>query len=267
MPESTLAATWDELRQRVAFDRGFGAEKTNWTPEQITILEMVMRSGARLFYKPRPVSGPPHEWSFLKPPFDLLLPALQDDVDLPADFGFLVGDLYFVDPTTWWSVPIERKNDGEIMLFRQRGPNITSRPTFCATVPNEGPGVTKGQRSVLMLYPRPNQDYMVQGRYSVLPEALEPSHPHPYGGAAHAETLIQACLAASEQLNGTPGPHSAHFAECLASSIEYDRRVVTQSIDNKDGRRRGWMGGRHTNYNANGMVTPFVSLTTYNGQY
>lgn len=259
MPESSLAATWDELRQRVAFDRGYSTDPVTWDAERKTILEMVLRSGARLFYKPRPLNSPPHEWSFLKPEFDLVLPNAQDDVELPAGFGFLVGDLYFVDPTTWWSVPIERKNYGMISMFRQQGPLITSRPTHCAIVPNHNPGVTKGQRSKLLLYPRPDREYTVTGRYSVLPEALDPSHPFPYGGAAHAETLIQACLAASEQLNGTPGPHSAHFAECLAASIEYDRRVGTQSIDNQDGRRRG---GRDGN---NDGIVPWAQLTTYNG--
>lgn len=260
--ESTLAASWDELRKRVAFDRGFSTDPDNWDDEQKSILEMVLRSGARLFYKPRPIDGPPHEWSWLKPAFQLVLPADEQDVPLPADFGFLVGDLHFVDPTVSYAMPLQQKNVGKIQMLRQQMPVTSSRPEFCAIVGNSGPTVLKGQRFTLMLYPTPNQEFTVQGRYSVLPEALDPSHPYPYGGAAHAETLIQACLAASEQLNGTPGPHSAHFAECLASSIEYDRRVGAQSIDNEDGpRARYGRYGRDLRYN------PLEALTTYNGQH
>ncbi len=233
MAESSLAASWDELRQRVAFDRGYSPDKTVWTPEQITILEMVLRSGARLFYKPRPIAGPPHEWSFLKPVVELVLPSGQEDVDLPADFGFLVGALYFLDDSVSRAMPLEQKNSAKIMQLRQGAPETASQPRYCAVVGNHGPSVLKGQRFTLMLWPTPDQEYTVTFRYAVLPEALDPSHPFPYGGAAHAETLIQACLAASEQLNGTPGPHSSHFAECLASSIEYDRRVSAQSIDNE----------------------------------
>jgi hypothetical protein len=240
MAESSLAASWDELRQRVAFDRGYSPDPTAWTPEQLTILEMVLRSGARLFYKPRPIGGAPHEWSFLKPPFQLILPSGEQDVDLPADFAFLVGSLYFIDDSVSRATPLEQKNIAMIQKLRQGSPDSQSQPQFCAVASSSGPSVLKGQRFMLMLWPKPEQNYTVAGRYSVLPEALDTTRPYPYGGAAHAETLIQACLAASEQLNGTPGPHSADFAAALAASIEYDRRVQAQSIDNVDGfyRRR-----------------------------
>jgi hypothetical protein len=264
MPESSLAAPWDELRQRVAFDRGYNSDKAQWTAEQKTILEMVVRSAARLFYTPPPNGEPPHEWTFLRPNFELIIPADQDDIDLPADFGFLVGDLYFLDPTTSWAVPLQRKNSAMIMKFRQHAPLIKSRPEYCATVPKGPPGVLKGQRQMLMVYPVPVQDYAMQGRYSVLPEALDPSHPYPYGGAAHSETLVQACLAASEQLNGTPGPHTQHFRECLAASIEYDRRVGATSIDNQDGRRFQRMG---QDWRRDGLTYPFLSVATYNGMH
>ncbi len=262
MAESSLAAPWDELRKRVAFDRGYPTDPTVWDTRQIEIIEMCLRSGARLFYKPRPIAGPPHEWSFLKPTFDLVLPVSERDVPLPADFGFLVDQLYFVDNTVTYMRPLQLKNIGKIQQYRQQATQTVSQPEFAAVASDSDPSALKGQRFMLMLWPTPDREYTVTGRYSVLPEALDPSRPYPYGGAAHAETLIQACLAASEQLNGTPGPHSAHFAECLASSIEYDRRVGAQTIDNVDGRRgrRGW--------SKDGRLTPWWNEpSTYNGQY
>lgn len=255
MPESNLAATWDECRQRVAFDRGWDLDLTSWDDSQNFILETCLRDGARFFYKPGPNGGPPHEWSFLKPVKELVIPDATEDVDLWPDFGFLVGDLYFLDPDVSYAQPLTMKNDGQILKIRQQCPSTSARPEFGAIVPHTNPGVFKGQRFKLLVHPTPDQEYTVQGRYSVIPGALDISHQHPYGGAAHAQTLIYACLKASEVLNGTPGPHTARFAECLAASIEHDRRVQAQSIDNSDSHMRPL------------REYPYVRLTTYNGQY
>lgn len=253
--ESGLAVTWEELRRRVAKKRGYHPDASTWTDEQTADVNDIIRSGYRLFIQPRPLNGPPHEWTFMKPRFQVTLYEGEEDALLPAEFGFLIGDLYFVDDTSALMKPLQRRNDGKIFLLRQQATTTSSRPEFCAIVPNDGPTATKGQRNKLMLWPTPDQDYTVQGRCSVHPDALGPNHPYPYGGAAHAETLIQACLAASEQFNDTPGASVAHFAECLASSIEYDRRVAAQMIDNIDGRMRPM------------SYDPFSALTTYNGQH
>ena len=90
MSESNLAATWDEIRRRIAKKRGYNPDTTTWTPEQTVDVNDIIRSGYRLFIKS-------HEWTFLKTPFDLILPDGVEDVDLPADFGFLVGPLHYTN--------------------------------------------------------------------------------------------------------------------------------------------------------------------------
>lgn len=264
MPESDLAATWEEVHRRIAKKRGYNPDVTKWTPEQTVDVNDIVRSGYRIFLHPEAIGGPPHQWFFLTPPYDLILPAGEQDVDLPADFGFLVGNLYFVDPALRWSMPLEQKNSAAIMAARQRGFVTQARPTECAVVPSTGPSALRGQRQVLLLYPTPNQAYTVNFRYSILASALSISHPHPYGGAAHAETLIQACLAASEEFNDTPGSATAHFKERLAASIEYDRRVAAQSIDNEDG-RLGWRGGYSRNYMFRGGIPMGWATANYTG--
>lgn len=261
MAETNLAATWDEIRRRISVKRGYSLDFKTWTAEQTSLMDDIIRSGYRLFLKPRPVGGPPHEWSFVKPPFDLLLLEGVQDVDLPSDFGFLCGHLYFVDDTVSRATPIQRVNDGAIRRMRQSQAITASQPTHCAILPNHGPTATKGQRNVLLLWPTPEQDYTVTGRYSLLPPALDITNPFPYGGAAHAETLIQACLCASEQINDTPGPATQHFAECLASSIEYDRRVKSQLIVNDD-------GTYNERYHRDQQQWPLPrGICTYNGMY
>lgn len=250
MAESNLAATWDEIRRRIAKKRGYNPDATTWTPEQTVDVNDIIRSGYRLFIKS-------HEWTFLKPPFDLILPDAQEDVDLPSDFGFLVGPLYFTNDSVSRLCPLERKDVTEIRRLRQQGQVTSGQPKVCAIIADR-PGNLKGQRSQLLLWPTPNQEYTVIGRYSVLPSAIDVSHPHPYGGAHHAETLIQACLAASEEFNDTPGSATQHFAKCLQDSIAYDRKVAAQSIDNEDSQYdKRMLRDRF----------PLAGITTYNGLY
>ncbi len=260
MAESSLAVSWDELRRRVAKKRGYDPDTTTWTTEQVTDVNDIIRSGYRLFIQPRPVSGPPHEWNFMRPTFRLVLPSGEEDVDLPPEFGALIGDLYFVDSASALLRPLKRKNDGQIFLMRQQQSTRTGRPEECAIVPNTGPTVSKGQRFKLMLWPTTDQVYTVQGRCTIHPDALGPSHPYPWGGASHGETLLQACLAASEQFDERPGASVAHFAEGLAASIEEDRRVGPQVLDNLDGRKSRMRSGWPWNP---GLGT----ITTYNGLY
>src|SRR5262245_16897080 len=111
MPESTLAVTWDEARMRVAFFRGFGPDPEAWDDEAKGFLKMALRKGARLFYLPQPVGGPTHHWTFLKPKFRVRLPQGVKDVEMPGDFAYLVGSLFFLDEDTSTMIELERRND------------------------------------------------------------------------------------------------------------------------------------------------------------
>lgn len=255
MPDG-LAATWDECRKRIALDRGWSIEPDDWDAQQLFILEACLRDGARYFYKPGATGGPPHEWSFLKPIKELLIVSGEADMGLWSDFCYLVGELYFIQPDIATADPLIRVNDGQIMKMRQQlTTGSTGRPTHCAIVPEANPGNLSPQKYRLMMYPTPDQNYTVQGRYKVAPWALDHQHQHPYGGPDHANTLIFACLKASEVINGTPGPHTQRFNECLLASIEEDKRVQSQLVENEDGRMRPI------------REYPYVQLTTYNGLY
>jgi hypothetical protein len=97
----------------------------------------------------------------------------------------------------------------------------------------------------LDVFPTPDQAYQIKVTYSILPDALSATTPIPYGGAAHAETILEACLSvAEERLDNDPGVHAQAFAARLAASIAQDKRHRPQSLGyNGDKSDDGWYRG------------------------
>ena len=68
MAESTLGITYDDLRLALAHFLGLSLTEGDWTDDEETILDMIIKRGLRQFYFPPPVNNEePYEWSFLKP--------------------------------------------------------------------------------------------------------------------------------------------------------------------------------------------------------
>lgn len=68
MAESTLGYTWTTLKQRIAFDRGWGMTLGSLTAEQVTQVEAIVQEGTSQFVVPPVLPGQAnaHEWSFLR---------------------------------------------------------------------------------------------------------------------------------------------------------------------------------------------------------
>ena len=81
----------------------------------------------------------------------------------------------------------------------------------------------------MILWPTPDAIYTLTYRFIPHPDALTTAAPYPYGGAAHAETLIESCLAVAEQrMNHERGLHYAAFMDRLGASVAYDRRQAPE---------------------------------------
>jgi hypothetical protein len=127
-----------------------------------------------------------------------------------------------------------------------------------ALSPVKGTTQVSSTRTMLMMYPAADQDYQVQFQYYILPHYLDGNHPYVYGGAAHAETVLQSCRAiAAERLKQNPEQEMMKFMERLAASIGMDRKnkasVLGYNQDSSDRRRMG--RANHWNFPPN----------TYNG--
>jgi hypothetical protein len=237
MPESTLSLSYDEIRKRVADHRGYGLDPDEWDAEQIEFIDFCLRDGSRTFYTQ---SG--HEWSFLTPTATLTIDSGATEVELPWDFGFITDDIYFSDNS---GCVLKIRSDGEVYLRRQHDSTSTGRPTIAAAVPNDKPLINHGETKKLIFWPTAGEAYTIRVIYSIMPNALGPQAPYPYGGAAHAQTILEACLAASERLYGVPGLHNTLYLAALEQSKMHDRRLKPRTMGyNPNGPRmpRRWRG-------------------------
>ena len=133
---------------------------------------------------------------------------------------------YSSDDSRWF--PIEITGEHRIRVLRQRDySDLASDPKLAAIRPISSDG-SNGQRFQLMLYPKPDKAYTLSYRYHALPGKIDSSYPYPKGGAAHAETILESCLAVAEaRMDNNAGIHAAAFQNRLNASIAYDKLMHT----------------------------------------
>lgn len=238
MAESTLSLSRSQLKASVGFYLGYGRgedfDEPAWPVAEDNAIEQCVTSGLRRFYFPIQPSGGFYDWNFLRPISTQLLDSGATTVALPDDFGGIEGTITIAPSgsetgSVWW--PIQTTNEGIVRQLYATYPAATGRPLQAAVVPIKGVGLSQGQRYQLYLYPTADQQYQLQFSYTILPDALTGNNPLPYGGAMHAETILEACLSvAEERLDDNSGVHAQSFARLLAASMKQDSRTKPQTI-------------------------------------
>lgn len=231
---------YSDIRKEVGHLRGYGLDIDEWTAEQKELVELILKRGTNKFY-----TGASYDWNFLKPLVTLTILDDSESLLLPVNFAYLIGEIYFDGSNAGCPLAVEN----EAVVFRRRNSAVTSTgiPQFACITP-EAPGSTHGPRQLLSFWPTADQDYEITFRYSVLPEALSTAQPYPYGGQAHSNTILEACLAASEQMDGNLGIHTILYSQALSGSIEHDRRTKAQALGTENRLRRPY---RYSN-----IITP-----------
>lgn len=152
---------------------------------------------------------------------------VRSSYDLPDEFGGIDGPLTFRPGRAELYAPVEIINERQIDIRRQRKSPQTGRPT-CAAIRPKVLDQTVGQRYTVTLDPPPDDLYEFRYRMTANPPKLDATSKYPMGGLPHAETILQACLAAAEQhLDGQRGTHYGYFVEALNASITHDKQATT----------------------------------------
>jgi hypothetical protein len=113
-------------------------------------------------------------------------------------------------------------------------------------------------------WPISDQTYTLTFAYYLNPDYLSGAFPFAYGGAQHAETLLESCLAIAEKiLDDAATVHAAEFEKRLAVSMDLDRRTKPQNLgynrDQSDQQDRY----RHRQDDQHGWSTVQVNGVTY----
>lgn len=221
--ESTLAITRSELQIAIADFAQLGRAVPTDT-DDLARVNQAIKTGLRRVYWPHLVlgEGSAHEWSWMRPVMTFSTVADFEAYQLPSDFGGIEGDITFAEGQAYRLIRIR----GENFIRQLQQNNIgTGIPKYAATRPlKSGFG---GQRYELILWPTPNGVYDLTFRYNINPNALASTNDYPLGGPALAETILQSCRAAADQVfNDNVGAEHSLFIEQLKVSVSLDRRML-----------------------------------------
>lgn len=230
MAESTLSLGYADFRAEIGRYFSFTRDPTGWSAVDAAEVNAALHRGVRMFYAPPVLPGERagHVWTFLRPVTTLSTVAAQGDYDLPDNFGGIDGRITYASGT-FGVQPITLTGEGQIRQYRQSSVLTAGRPTHGAVRPKStGSGGSVGSRFELLLWPTPDAVHVLTYRYFALQNALTAGNPYPLGGAIHAETVLQACLAAAEST--FPGKKDRHhyglFIERLKASVAHDRAMM-----------------------------------------
>lgn len=231
--ESTLNLTMDELKAEAGAYLGHGRTSTAWDSVETEEIDRLTETALRKFYFQASVNpkDTAHGWTFLKPVATVQLVADDDYADLPDDFGGFEGvaTVSLSGSEGFW--PLKERDETQIRALYAAVQNASGRPLCYAEVQVRGTTTQAANRSRLRVYPKPDSAYVLSVPYYILPNALTSANPYPYGGAAHAETMKAAIRAAAElYLDNEAGPENANYLQCLAASIQYDRRHQPKTL-------------------------------------
>lgn len=228
----TLDLTYPQILREVG--RLVGQREPNkWPPEMRGDVADIIRSGLRRFYW-SPVlpnadgkGATVHTWSFLTATSTISLAANDSMYALPDDFGEMLDGVFTHAAGSGASKPPIGIIKEEQLRQLQAAANVTGTPKYAAIRQVAGTPM----RYEALFYPTPDAAVTLTFDYSIAPPDLSETHPHPYGGPQHAETILEAILAEAEKklLDERDGLHEKLFLECLARSITADRNLNNAS--------------------------------------
>lgn len=265
-PATGLTINKAYLKRLIGDAFGYGPSPAIWDQTQSQRVKLALETGLRKFYMPPVLPGEKYawEWSFLAPTSQMTMVPGKYEYDLPADFCNLEQPFVYQPNTTVMYPPIRIVSERQVMAFLQRTV-AASMSTICCIRPKQL-DQSAGTRYEVLFWPVPDQAYGLTYTYQIYPSMLGAEVALPFGGQASAQTIIEACLAAVEEIKGERGLHSELFMEHMRTSVSHDRKVNTpQTLGrNHDRSDRGY--GRYWGYTGSfhDMQDQLVDYEGYN---
>jgi len=212
MAESTYSLDKEALDERIGHFLGHGATTGNFSTGQQANIDRVREEGLMNFYNA-------YDWTFLTPSTTLSITADDYDIDLPDNFGWILGSFHYSTDDAYNT--LKMTSVGRIMELRA-GSDATGIPReFAISVKSNDASTTA--RYEVLLYPTPGSAYTLNYRYNVIRDAITTTQ-YPLGGALFRTVMTEACLAAAEaQLDDTIGLHENRYRMMLQDSIRIDK--------------------------------------------
>lgn len=218
----SLQLTYDEIQRKVARRLGYPLASASRSDDEETSISDAITTGLRWFYFP--IGELAHEWSFLRQYHDISLVSGQNWYELPSDFQRIAS----VATVSNGDHPLSNTTEEGVRL-RINGEGLSGVPEYCAVRNRQ---VANDTRYEIGVYPTPDVASTLSFWYMFSPDVISTDNPYPLGGDTHGDTIIAACLAASEaqqnpELLGTEGAvHYQLFMTKLADSVAADNKQL-----------------------------------------
>lgn len=212
------------LKRLVGRHMGVTSHPATWTTKQAEEVNEAIRGGLRRFYTPPVLPGEKyaHVWSFLRPKTTLQTVEDVYEYDLPEDLAFIDGPMTYDPGSSVLYPPVRRVAEYQVRAKHQQY-QYSARPEIYATrVKTDVDG--GGTRWEIVFWPTPDTEYSLHYRYQTNPGLLSSGIAKPVGGMPHAQTVIESCLLAADELMGTKtDARYARYMELLRASVSHDR--------------------------------------------
>lgn len=221
--------SYAELRREIGRFLAIGETPSDWSSEDVTRVEDILRRGTNRFYFPEPsVVGEAamvaHNWTFLIDDLSVSLTSGQTYHNLPINFLRMVGK-----PTiSAGDYPLEfiSERDFRSLLNTGSGEGDPQYYTVKRSTPSSA-----DLRYKIGVYPAPKSGMTIQGQYMFDPP-VPSSAQDPIVTRYHNETMVAAVLATADEMMNyetqSEGIHQQRFKTLLASSIIADQTLGGQ---------------------------------------
>lgn len=243
--------TYPQIREEIAYF--IGSPQDRWDSVTVAAVENAIRTGID-----QVVHNGSHQWSWMRPRWQMSTSANQRRYSLPLDFEQFTSDIYF-DGVNYQYPPITQLPASRLMQLTSETTS-TGVPSHYAIEVATHDGAT-AQSSVLVLDPTPDATYQLQGIYAIAVRPLSDSNPYPPGGDAHGELFLASCLAKVEsKFFDAVQVKQMEFQDMMANHINIDLRRQPRNL--------GPMGGRSVTATSSANMRRMLGLvgrTTING--
>jgi hypothetical protein len=149
---------------------------------------------------------------------------MQDDYDLPEDFGFMLQSPTYAPSQTVRS-ELRQVSEFEIRNLRESDNETALEYPSLYAIRAKVNDPTLGSRSEILFWPNVRTSTLIYYRYEVRPDVLTTTNKYGWGASDHSETLKDSILSAFEfHIDGQQGPAHQKFMQSLQASIERDKR-------------------------------------------
>lgn len=213
-----MVASYSSLLERVGHYL-FGI-RSGYSADQTNDIEECIKDGLHDVYTA-------HSWSFFRPKKSITTVAGTAAYSLPAACEAVEGDLTYEATTGDYYPPVEQRHDLEIRKLQANAETAdTDRPSYFSVRTVEF-DPTVGSRRQVVLYPTPDDAYVLEARMKLRPVMIDTTNQFPVGGESISQVITEACLAAAERnFDEQAGRHTERFRELLPLAILADLEMT-----------------------------------------